>query len=126
MAFKHKEGSMVRKKKQTGVTKAKRLKPLFVKPSGIRVEDIKPGTIFSFVMNNIKEIHLALSSKYDRREGASLNTWLLSGHDMAPCADLLPGQVSWDYKIEILGTLDAEGMVKKLLRSGKKHKVEKN
>lgn len=104
-------------KKQPAKRKAGRV---FVKPPGIRVEDLKPNTVFKFIMDDSEEIHLALKHKYQTSGSATLVTWLLSGHDQAPCEDRLPAEVDWDYQIEILGLVNAEDVAKKIIKACKK------
>lgn len=109
--------------KKTTQRKSPRItKNTFVKPPGIRVEDIKPNTVFRFQLDEFDEIHLALATSYGTREGAPLYTWCLEGKEKSPCADMLPGHVMWDYKIEILGRVDADDIAKKLIRACKKKK----
>jgi len=113
----------VRKRKVKVVTSSVRPKPkaVFVKPAGIRVEDLEYGTVFTFTMDDSKETHLALAHGYGvDRDSAQLSTWCLAGKESSPCVDLLPAQVTWDYKIEILGKVDAQDVAKKIIRACKR------
>jgi len=100
--------------------KRRKLKPTFIKPPGIRVEDVKAGTVFKFTLDDDEEVHLALASGFSSESTETLNTWCLSGKDKSPCADMLPGKVDWDYKIEILGMVDSADIAKKIIRACKK------
>ena len=117
-----------RKKKKDALPAKKMLtkpKKAFIKPSGIRVEDLKPSTILKFTMGDREEIHLALDHPFGTRPGADLHTWCLAGSERSPCADLLIGEVAWNYKIEILGLVNSKDVAEKLIRACKNSKNKK-
>ena len=109
---------MARRKRKTSTTPVtrnrqkgdslKRLK----KPPGIRVEDLKPWSIFKYIEGGVEEVHVAIPHKIGRIEkgqyvwGSFVPTIKLKGDDLEEGemqADTLFCEMhAWDYKIELL------------------------